>query len=61
MRWKGQWVNKFKEYQNIELTMFWALFLLRGLRVNAKLNAIYQKLTYFANRSPVSLTFSGVT
>ena len=40
MRWKGQWDNIFKEYQNIELTMFWALFLLRGLRVNAKLNAI---------------------
>ncbi len=40
MKWRGQWANKFKEYQNIELTMFWALFLLRSLRVNAKLNAI---------------------
>lgn len=40
MRWKGRLANKFKEFQNIELTMFWALFLLRGLRVNAKLNAI---------------------
>lgn len=40
MKWKGQWDNKFKEYQNIELTMFWALFLYDYFLANAISNAI---------------------